>query len=515
MRELHALRPDRVKVIPGPDGWPEAFEYAAGGAKVRIAGEPAPGVRAVLHMKLFHPANDHYGLSPIEAAAAAIDLHNAAARWNKALLDNSARPSGALVYSNGQQMTAEQFERLKSELEASFQGTRNAGRPLLLEGGLDWKAMSLTPRDLDFMEAKHAAAREIALAIGVPPMLLGIPGDNTYANYAEANRAFWRQTVLPLVQRTARALTLWLTPAYGTDLRFSPDLDAVEALAPEREALWARMERTSFLSDAEKRAAVGYGDKPEGGDSANRPFTNKYNPYHDDRGRFTFAPDGQQVVQNAPRGGSGRRPRDPLLPEATSGQHNRLVTSQQRAQEAVRRVQELDPTWRPTPSISEGVEGRIAENIARAREAEAKLGELLPRGFGSYESYAQFGNNLRQGFAGAGYNDTIPMMRGSSVTGESFRSGRPFDSNPGRPSDFDLAISSPSALRRAEELGIGLREGGSRTGPLRSEQLEALGLAGIHRELQAQAGGRDVSIMIYSSPTAITRRGPSRPFPGK
>ena len=57
---------------------------------------------------------------------------------------------------------------------------------------------------MDFIEAKHAAAREIALAFGVPPMLLGIPGDNTYANYAEANRAFWRQTVLPLVDRTAR-----------------------------------------------------------------------------------------------------------------------------------------------------------------------------------------------------------------------------------------------------------------------------------------------------------------------
>ncbi|MEQ1731850.1 MAG: phage portal protein, partial [Vicinamibacterales bacterium] len=213
--------------------------HGAGGASVRIAGEPVAGVRAVLHMKLFHPANDHYGLSPIEAAASAIDLHNAAARWNKALLDNSARPSGALVYSSGAQMTTEQFERLKGELEASFQGTRNAGRPLLLEGGLDWKAMSLSPRDLDFMEAKHAAAREIALAIGVPPMLLGIPGDNTYANYAEANRAFWRQTVLPLVHRTTRAMSGWLSPAFGGELRLAPDIDAVEALSPEREALWA------------------------------------------------------------------------------------------------------------------------------------------------------------------------------------------------------------------------------------------------------------------------------------
>jgi HK97 family phage portal protein len=262
LRELHVLRPDRMKVIPGADGWPEAFEYTAGGATVRIAGEPVSGVRPVLHMKLFHPAHDHYGLSPIEAAATAIDLHNAAARWNKSLLDNSARPSGALVYQGAQHMTAEQFERLKSELENSFQGARNAGRPLLLEGGLDWKAMSLSPRDLDFMEARHTAAREIALAIGVPPMLLGIPGDNTYANYAEANRAFWRQTILPLVNRTARALTLWLSPAYGGNLRLVPDLDDIDALASEREALWARIERASFLTDDEKRAAVGYDARP-------------------------------------------------------------------------------------------------------------------------------------------------------------------------------------------------------------------------------------------------------------
>ena len=68
----------------------------------------------------------------------------------------------------------EQFDRLKRELEREYQGAANAGRPLVLEGGLDWKAMSLTPKDMDFMEAKHAAAREIALAFGVPPMLLAM-----------------------------------------------------------------------------------------------------------------------------------------------------------------------------------------------------------------------------------------------------------------------------------------------------------------------------------------------------
>jgi len=289
IRELHILRPDRMKVIPGLDGWPEGYEYTVAGRSVRFIDEVAANVRAILHVRLFHPANDHYGMSPIEAAATAIDIHNTASGWNKALLDNSARPSGALVYaaSNGQ-MTDEQFTRLKSELETNFQGARAAGRPLLLEGGLDWKPLSLTPKDMDFIEAKNAAAREIALAIGVPPMLLGIPGDNTYSNYQEAQRAFWRQTVLPLVNRTARALASWLAPAFNTGpvprgrldssfalgdsaprsrppsaLELRPDLDQIEALAPERDALWKRLEAASFLTNDEKRAAAGYAAKPD------------------------------------------------------------------------------------------------------------------------------------------------------------------------------------------------------------------------------------------------------------
>ncbi len=160
LRELHVLRPDRMKVVPGPDGWPEAFEYSANGQSIRFAEDPVPGVRPILHVRLFHPVNDHYGMSPIEAAGVAIDIHNTASSWNKALLDNAARPSGALVYAaKSGNLTGEQYARLKAELEEGFQGARNAGRPLLLEGGLDWKPLSLSPKEMDFVQAKHAAAR--------------------------------------------------------------------------------------------------------------------------------------------------------------------------------------------------------------------------------------------------------------------------------------------------------------------------------------------------------------------
>ncbi len=256
LRELHLLRPDRVRILEGRDGWPEAYEYRVGNLVRRI---PA-GEDGLLHLRLFHPLDDHLGFPPLAAAQMALDLSNAAATWNKALLDNSARPSGALVYQpkEGGNLSADQYDRLKSELDEGYSGPMRAGRPLLLEGGLDWKAMGLSPKDMDFVEAKNGAARDIALAFGVPPMLLGIPGDNTYANYQEANRAFYRLTVLPMIFRTVGALSGWLAGRMGEDVKLVPDLDQVTGLIGERSEVWARMKDADFLSDAEKRQAVGY-----------------------------------------------------------------------------------------------------------------------------------------------------------------------------------------------------------------------------------------------------------------
>jgi HK97 family phage portal protein len=265
VRELYALRPDRMKVVPGPDGWPQAFEYTVAGSTVRF--DQGASLPPILHLTLFNPLDDYYGLSPLEAAACAVDTHNAAAKWNKALLDNAARPSGALVYGGpeGSVLSDAQFERLKRELADQYTGSGNAGRPLVLEGGLEWKAMSLSPKDMDFMEAKHSAAREIALAFGVPPMLLAIPGDNTYSNYQEANRVFFRQTVLPLGNRIAQALAQWLAPAFEP-LTLAIDVDRIDALSPDRAALWERVTKAPFLTVNEKRQATGYG-AVQGGDT--------------------------------------------------------------------------------------------------------------------------------------------------------------------------------------------------------------------------------------------------------
>lgn len=256
--EMHVLRSDRMRLIPGKDGWPIAYEYSVGGAKHRfdVQGEISP----VCHIKSFHPQDDHYGFSPMQAAANAVDVHNAASAWSKALLDNAARPSGAIVYrgSDGQsQLSQDQYDRLVDEMETQHQGAKNAGRPMLLEGGLDWKPMGFSPSDMEFQKTKEAAAREIAIAYGVPPMLLGIPGDATYANYQEANRAFYRLTVLPLATRVTSGIADWLSDFTGERLDIRPDLDQIAALSAERDSQWRRVAEATFLTAAEKRSLLG------------------------------------------------------------------------------------------------------------------------------------------------------------------------------------------------------------------------------------------------------------------
>lgn len=262
--ELFALRPDRVTIVPGNDGWPCAFEYAVPGKRLILPLEDEDGWPNIVQIKTMHPLDDHHGASALEAAQQAIAIHNAASNWNRSLLENAARPSGALVYETGDGagLTNEQFERLKRELEQAFSGSGNAGRPMLLDGGLKWQSMAMTPADMDFATLKSAAAREIALAFGVPPMLLGLPGDNTYSNYREANRALWRLTLLPLAGKLFSSLQQGLAPWFD-QAKIEVDLDRITALSEDRERLWKQVSDADFLTRAEKRELLGFSNDGE------------------------------------------------------------------------------------------------------------------------------------------------------------------------------------------------------------------------------------------------------------
>ena len=260
-KEIYSLRPDRVNVIAGDNFLPIGYQYKVDKREQVFPVDQIHGLSRVLHIKNSHPISDWYGLSAIEAAAYSIDQHNNAAAWNQALLQNGARPSGAIIVKGADgrpsELSDEQFGRLKEMIAEDFTGSVNAGRPMILEGGLDWKEISLSPKDMDFIEGKHSAARDIALAFGVPPQLLGIPGDNTYSNLAEARVALWEQTILPLAENTIDHIGRWLAKLCKNEIVMKLDKDKISALASKREAIWERLEKVSFMTINEKRKQVG------------------------------------------------------------------------------------------------------------------------------------------------------------------------------------------------------------------------------------------------------------------
>lgn len=266
--ELYTLRPDRMKVIPGADGMVQAYRYQAGGKTVTWRTDEWMGRSPIMHTKRFSPLSDYYGQSPLAAAGYAVDQHNAASRWNLALLQNGMRPSGALQYEPKEgpaELGDDQFRKLREELDS--QGASKAGRPLLLDGGLKWVQTMLSQQDSDWLGAIDKTASQIAQAYNVPEQLVGVPGQQTYNNYREARLALYEDAVLPLVNSYVRAFTEWLAvPLLGSSWRFAYNDDDIPALAPRKEQQWDRLQTADFLTLNEKREALGY-EPVEGGDT--------------------------------------------------------------------------------------------------------------------------------------------------------------------------------------------------------------------------------------------------------
>lgn len=260
---LKVIRPDKVKVLVNEKEEVCGYSVANGHEEEKYYINHLTEKCEVLHLKSFHPLNEYYGLSAIEAACYAIDQHNEASNYAKSLLQNSARPSGALMvkatdYNGGGVLNDEQFARLKEQLDDQFAGSFNAGRPMLLEGGLEWKEMSMRPKDMDFIENKNSASREIALAFGVPPQLLGMPGDSTYNNMTEARISLWEQTIIPLMVDVVSGLSRWLSCMWGENIIIEFDKEAISALTHKRETDWEKVIKADFLSEDEKREFLGF-----------------------------------------------------------------------------------------------------------------------------------------------------------------------------------------------------------------------------------------------------------------
>lgn len=260
--ELWPCRPDRTRIIAGKNGYPAAYEFLGAGRNRLYPVDTVKLTSDMLHWKTFNPLNDWYGLSPLQAAILSLDVNNSVKQYGFNLLKNGATPSGVLQMLKSEanprgELTDKQFARLKAEFEENYQGSRNAGKPMLLEGGLAWQSISLSPREMDFLKTTEISAVEIFQVFGVPAELVGL-GQKTFNNYREAKLSFYEETVLPALDSLRDdVLNKDVCPEFGEGLWLDYDKDDIEALSLRREQKYTSISGLNFLTQNEKREMTG------------------------------------------------------------------------------------------------------------------------------------------------------------------------------------------------------------------------------------------------------------------
>ena len=268
-KELYFLRPDRIIILNaeegidvyndfGYDGFPyrpPIYEYVCGKSRSIIPNE------LLHHGKLYNPLCDFYGLSVMQAAATSIDQNNEALLWNVNLLRNAAAPTGILKTENN--LGDEQIFRLKEQMRQKMQGPYSAGGTTVLEGGLEWERLSLTPLEMAWLDGMKASANNICTVFGVDPTLLGYTERKGWG-FSDAQKSFYTETIIPLCD-TIRDnwLNKWLLPLFpGTEqMYFQYDLEQVEVLNEDRSIVWERVIKgmeAGIITTDEAREAIGY-----------------------------------------------------------------------------------------------------------------------------------------------------------------------------------------------------------------------------------------------------------------
>ena len=253
-REIWPLHSHRVKVVPHREKLVEGYEYRVGaGRTVRFAR------REVVHFKYPNPNSVHYGWSPLQAAAEAVDAHEQMLAAQRSAFQQGVQPP-KVFFTTPQVISDESaLKRLQERLESRYAGAENAQRVMVAHGGLKPERLTLTPQEMDFLQSRRATRDEILAVFGVPAAVAGISEDVNRASADAMERIFYRNTVAPKLALIAQQIQQELLPAYPARLRceFEPDLP--EDRRQRREDATAAFDRGALSREELREILVGRG----------------------------------------------------------------------------------------------------------------------------------------------------------------------------------------------------------------------------------------------------------------
>ena len=207
----------------------------------------------------YSPSNP-FGRSPLDPIYYEIEQFLNGNIHNNNLLKNGARPSGVLIpQDNIDILSDENYELIKSRIKEYYQGSKNAGNILILDGAKDFKELSINNKDMDFGKLKDSVAQQIYSNLAIPKPLIS-EKTMTYSNFKEALFMLYYLNVIPLTNYILEQLTLFLMHRYkgGEDYELTYDPRDIQALQIVQDIQLERLHKLGIINLNEARALADY-----------------------------------------------------------------------------------------------------------------------------------------------------------------------------------------------------------------------------------------------------------------
>ena len=205
--EIWVINPNKVKVVPDKKMYIKGYVYKNGKEEIPL------NVDDIVHIKLPNPTNPFRGQSPLGAVHADIEAEKYSSQYNRTFFQNSAEPSGVIQFEGT--LTDSQYERLRYQWNKQYQGTSNAHKVAILEGGASWQTAGVTQRDMQFRDLRIMNRDTIMGVYGMPKHILGIAEDVNRANAEASEYTFARWVLKPRLEIIRTKLNEVLIPMYN------------------------------------------------------------------------------------------------------------------------------------------------------------------------------------------------------------------------------------------------------------------------------------------------------------